>query len=142
MLGAGGAVVSVESAGLGARAANAVVAYARYAVRAVWPSELSVLHGPRASSALEVGVSALFLAALAVWAWRRRSDRPWRFVGLAWFLGTNGRGDVLLFGTGGIAIGAMLAEVHHVRHRRGPRSAGRGAHRDPSRPGSSRWARP
>lgn len=51
-----------------------------------------------------------------------------RFVGggsglLAWFLGTNGRGDVLLFGTGGIAIGAMLAEVHHVRHRRGPRAA-------------------
>ncbi len=85
---AGGAVVSVESAGLGVRAANAVVAYARYAVRAVWPSELSVLHGPRASSALEVGVSALFLAALAVWAWRRRSDRPWRFVGLAWFFGT------------------------------------------------------
>lgn len=51
-----------------------------------------------------------------------------RFVGglagcTAWFLGTRAHGDLLLFGGGGIAIGAMLAETHHVRPRRGPRTA-------------------
>lgn len=51
-----------------------------------------------------------------------------RFVGgtsgvIVFVLGTNGRGDVLLLGSGGIAIGAALAEVHHVRRHRGPRTA-------------------
>jgi hypothetical protein len=41
-----------------------------------------------------------------------------------WIVGTSGRGDLLLLGTGGIAIGAMLAELHHVRPRKGPRTAG------------------
>jgi hypothetical protein len=56
-----------------------------------------------------------------------------RFVGgfagvLAGLLGARGpQGlsilDLLLFGTGGIAIGAMVAELHHVTRRHGPRSA-------------------
>ncbi len=51
-----------------------------------------------------------------------------RFVGgtsgcLAAFLGTQGKGDLLLMGGGGIAIGAMCAELHHVRPRSGPRTA-------------------
>jgi hypothetical protein len=43
---------------------------------------------------------------------------------LMWIVGTSGGGDLLLLGTGGIAIGAMLAELHHVRPRKGPRTAG------------------
>ncbi len=51
-----------------------------------------------------------------------------RFIGglagcVAWILGTNANGDLLLLGTGGIAIGAMLAELHHVRRPHGPRTA-------------------
>jgi hypothetical protein len=51
-----------------------------------------------------------------------------RFVGgfaglVAWFLGTRGEGDILMFGTGGIAIGAVVAEMHHTRRTSGPRTA-------------------
>jgi hypothetical protein len=62
---------------------------------------------------------------LARWLGRAR----WaRFVGgfagcLVWVLGTQSHGDLLLLGTGGIAAGAMLAELHHIRPRVGPRTA-------------------
>lgn len=51
-----------------------------------------------------------------------------RFVGgfsgvLVWFLGTIGRGDLLLLGTGGIAAGAVVAEMHHMRRASGRRAA-------------------
>ncbi len=51
-----------------------------------------------------------------------------RFVGgfaglIAWFFGTMAHGDILVFGTGGIAIGAVLAEMHHIRRTSGPRTA-------------------
>jgi hypothetical protein len=38
-------------------------------------------------------------------------------------LATNGKGDVLAFGTAGIALGAVAAELHHLRRARGPRTA-------------------
>ena len=62
---------------------------------------------------------------LARWLSRAR----WaRFVGgvsgiVIWWLGTQGKADVFLLGTGGIAIGAMLAELHNIRPRQGPRTA-------------------
>jgi len=62
---------------------------------------------------------------LARWLGRAR----WaRLVGgfsgcLIWILATHTRGDLLLYGTGGIAVGATLAELHHIRPRRGPRTA-------------------
>jgi hypothetical protein len=62
---------------------------------------------------------------LARWLGRAR----WaRLVGgfsgcLIWILGTQMQGDLLLLGTGGIAAGATLAELHHIRPRKGPRSA-------------------
>ena len=51
-----------------------------------------------------------------------------RFVGgfagvVAWFLGTQTDGDLLVLGTGGIAAGAVLAEMHHIRRPAGPRTA-------------------
>jgi hypothetical protein len=51
-----------------------------------------------------------------------------RFVGgfsgvAVWLLGTNARGDILMLGAGGTAAGAMLAELHQMRPRKGPRVA-------------------
>ena len=51
-----------------------------------------------------------------------------RFVGgvaglVACGLATNLRGNLLLFGTAGIFVGAVLAELHHVRRPHGPRTA-------------------
>ena len=42
---------------------------------------------------------------------------------MVWVLGTSLQGDLLLCGVGGIALGAMLAELHVVRPQRGPRTA-------------------
>ncbi|MBI5087353.1 MAG: hypothetical protein HZB15_00350, partial [Actinobacteria bacterium] len=42
---------------------------------------------------------------------------------VAWILGTQAHGDLLLFGTGGIAAGAVVAEMHHIRRAKGPRTA-------------------
>jgi hypothetical protein len=52
-----------------------------------------------------------------------------RFVGgmsgcVICVLGTRGQSDLLLLGTGGLAVGAMLAELHHVRPRKARRTAG------------------
>ncbi len=51
-----------------------------------------------------------------------------RFVGglaglIVWVLGTQTHGDVLVLGTGGIATGAVLAELRHIRRTSGPRTA-------------------
>jgi hypothetical protein len=62
---------------------------------------------------------------LARWLQRARWAR-WvgGFCGLlAWILATNGKGDVLVLGTAGIALGAVAAELHHLRRARGPRTA-------------------
>lgn len=59
--------------------------------------------------------------------WMLRARRARNIGGLCgltvWVLGTQLHGDVLLCGVGGIALGAMLAELHTVRPRRGPRTA-------------------
>lgn len=59
--------------------------------------------------------------------WMARARRARNIGGLcgltAWALGTQFDGDVLLFGVGGIAIGAMLAELHYVRPQGGRRRA-------------------
>jgi hypothetical protein len=59
--------------------------------------------------------------------WLQRA-RWTRWIGgfcgvLAWLLATNAKADVLLFGTAGIALGAVAAELHHLRRARGPRTA-------------------
>jgi hypothetical protein len=59
--------------------------------------------------------------------WMMRARRARNIGGLCgltvWVLGTQLHGDVLLCGVGGIALGAMLAELHTVRPQRGPRTA-------------------
>jgi hypothetical protein len=59
--------------------------------------------------------------------WMRRARRARNIGGICgmvvWLLGTQLHGDVLLCGVGGIALGAMFAELHTVRPQRGPRTA-------------------
>jgi hypothetical protein len=59
--------------------------------------------------------------------WMLRARRSRNIGGICgmvvWVLGTRLEGDVLLCGVGGIALGAMLAELHTVRPSRGPRTA-------------------
>ena len=86
---AGGAVVGLEQIPLGARVANALVAWAAYLRLAVFPTGLAVFY-PHPVSGIGLGKTALAfglvagvtLAAGA--AWRRR---PYLLVGWLWFLG-------------------------------------------------------
>jgi tetratricopeptide (TPR) repeat protein len=86
---AGGAMVDLEQIPLGARVANALVAWASYLHLAFWPTGLAVFYPHPAAgigfgwAALAFGlVAGLTLAAGA--AWRRR---PYLLVGWLWFLG-------------------------------------------------------
>src|SRR6478736_4397547 len=86
---AGGAVQSMEHLPLGARVANAVVAYARYLGKTFWPAELSAyyphpIHWP---DAVVVGAVLLLLALTMLGLGLMRTQRYVLF-GLAWFWGT------------------------------------------------------
>lgn len=71
------------------RLANAIVSYATYLWKAVWPARLAVFY-PHPEGALpiwKVAVAALVLIviSLAVWHWR---ERRYLVAGWLWFLGT------------------------------------------------------
>jgi Flp pilus assembly protein TadD len=83
------ALWTLRTLGPGARIENALVAYARYLGKALWPADLSIFYPhPRdwppgavlASAALLLGVTALAL--------RQIRRRPYLFVGWAFYLGT------------------------------------------------------
>ncbi len=86
----GGAVRSLEAMTVGPRLANAVVGYARYLGKALWPRGLCVFYPQHGHDVLwwQVLGAAILLVALtaAVVRWTRRF--PYLGVGWLWFLGT------------------------------------------------------
>ncbi len=92
---AGAAIRSVDALPIGARVANAFVAYIAYALRMVWPFDLAVFYPHPALVAADTysPVSARVLAAAAAFvavtllAFRARAAKPWLFVGWAWYVG-------------------------------------------------------
>jgi len=74
---------------VGTRGANAVVAYARYIGKAIWPSKLALMypHPATSLSGRQVAFASLLLlsiTAIVAFNWRRR----YLVVGWLWFLGT------------------------------------------------------
>jgi protein O-mannosyl-transferase len=86
---AGGAINPLNSYGLSMRAENAVVAYARYMGKAVWPLHLSAFYPyPRSGvSTWQVIASSVLLIAVTVFVIVAR-QRRYLLVGWLWFLGT------------------------------------------------------
>jgi protein O-mannosyl-transferase len=85
----GGAMAELQWQSVSHRAANAVVAYATYLRKFLWPDDLAVFY-PSAESwpaSLVVG-SALVLAAVTLLAWMQRRRRPYLLVGWLWYVGT------------------------------------------------------
>jgi tetratricopeptide (TPR) repeat protein len=82
------AIKSVTKFSLSGRLANAVVSYAAYLWKAVWPTRLAVFYPHFAGrvGAWRVLFCALLLMALSAWVWRERA-RPYLIVGWCWFLG-------------------------------------------------------
>jgi tetratricopeptide (TPR) repeat protein len=84
----GGAVRTIESIGLGARAANAAVATVAYLVKTVWPAKLAVFY-PHPGASLEAWKVALSSAAIALVTWlavRSFRTRPYLAFGWIWYL--------------------------------------------------------
>jgi tetratricopeptide (TPR) repeat protein len=86
---AGTAVAPLQDIPMGARLINAVISYARYIAKLIWPTRLApiypyVLHWPH-GDALIATLLLVVITGLAVWQWKRR---PYLLAGWAWYLGT------------------------------------------------------
>lgn len=83
-----GAVVGVSQYSFGERLANALVAYARYLGKLIWPVDLAVIYPlPPAWTGWQIGGAAVLLVVLTTIAVLLANKRPYVFVGWAWFLG-------------------------------------------------------
>jgi tetratricopeptide (TPR) repeat protein len=86
----GGAVSSLESLSLGARLANAVVAYGRYLIHMLIPTGLGVFY-PHPGQGLSGWIVAASAAVLLLFTWlciRLRRGRPYLLMGWLWYIGT------------------------------------------------------
>lgn len=84
-----GAISSLETLPISVRAANAVVAYAAYAGKMLWPSSLSVIYPfPAHLPWWHVGSAVLTIVAVSFVSIKSVDRRPYLFVGWFWFLGT------------------------------------------------------
>jgi len=85
----GGAVQSLASIPLAARAANALMAYVLYLANFVWPTELAFFYPyPARWPVGEVLLAGVALGAISVMVVLAFRARPYLAVGWFWFLGT------------------------------------------------------
>jgi len=86
----GGSVVAVEAIPPGARLSNAIVSYAAYLGKLVWPARLGVFYPHRESSLppARVWVTAAALIAATAAALRAARRAPYLTVGWSWYLVT------------------------------------------------------
>jgi tetratricopeptide (TPR) repeat protein len=89
----GKAVISLGDLPFGPRLSNALVSYAVYLEKAVWPSSLAVFYPHPATigvgiPAWKVAGAVLLLAGISFLVLRERQRRPYLVVGWLWYLGT------------------------------------------------------
>jgi tetratricopeptide (TPR) repeat protein len=83
------AASTLEDLSFGSRLANALVAYARYISKTVWPSDLAAIYPySRHLPVLWVAGAALLLLSFSGWFLARAQRNPYLIVGWLWFLGT------------------------------------------------------
>ena len=84
-----GAVRTLATFPLASRLANAIVSYAVYLEKTVWPSGLAVFYPyPAGFPTAEIALSLAVLAAVSFAVWRTRRTHPYLLAGWLWFLGT------------------------------------------------------
>jgi Tfp pilus assembly protein PilF len=85
----GGAIRSFESFPLGVRIANAVVSYAVYMEKTIWPGGLAVFYPhPGLRPLWQIFAAGLLLAIITCIALRKAAKIPFLAVGWLWFVGT------------------------------------------------------
>jgi Flp pilus assembly protein TadD len=84
----GGAIASLRYVPMSDRFANALVSYARYIAKMIWPTRLSVFYPlpPHWPTAL-VSTVAILLVLMTILAAAQRRQRPFLLTGWLWFLG-------------------------------------------------------
>lgn len=82
------AVVSLEQQPFGSRIANALVSYAEYLGKAVWPARLAIIYPLHPIPVWQIAASAVVLVMITFLAWRARKISPYLLIGWLWFLGT------------------------------------------------------
>ncbi|MBW1923258.1 MAG: tetratricopeptide repeat protein [Deltaproteobacteria bacterium] len=84
-----GAIIPFDTLPLTARIQNAVLSYATYVAKTLWPSGLAVFYPhPRRIPWTDVTTAALFLAMISLGVAALRKNRGYLPVGWLWFLGT------------------------------------------------------
>jgi Tfp pilus assembly protein PilF len=86
----GGAVRTFVQVPVSLRLSNAIVSYAKYLFRTVWPSDL-VVYYPFSRTGVpvwEVMCAVVLLIAISVFAVRQVKERPYLLIGWLWFIGT------------------------------------------------------
>eukprot|EP00913_Durusdinium_trenchii_P035302 g33032.t1 len=86
----GGNVHSFDQFPFVTRLENAVVSYALYMRKTVWPNDLAVFypHPGDAIAPVDVGIGAAVLLVTTILAYAQRQRRPYLLAGWLWFLGT------------------------------------------------------
>jgi tetratricopeptide (TPR) repeat protein len=86
----GGALQGLDAHPLYDRIANAIVSYALYATRSIWPSPLAVFYPyPESARPLwQIALAIAGLVAVTLIAFRYRKTRPYLIAGWLWYLGT------------------------------------------------------
>ncbi len=82
------AIQTTAALPFGTRVANALVAYASYIVKLLWPSGLAPIYPLTAVSASAAGLALLVLIAITVAAFLLRKRAPYLIVGWLWFIGS------------------------------------------------------
>ena len=85
---AGNAVASLQWYPFGFRLGNAVVSYANYLIKTIWPANLAALYPvPKEICWGQVAGAAIGLGAISWLVWRARRRHPYLLTGWLWFLG-------------------------------------------------------
>ncbi len=85
----GGGLKSIEDYPLATRVANALVSYAGYIRKMVWPEEMAFFYPyPETLPLWEIGGSLLLLSCISILVIRYARKQPFLLVGWFWYLGT------------------------------------------------------
>jgi Flp pilus assembly protein TadD len=108
----GGAVRTLMDVPVSLRLSNAIVSYAKYLLRTVWPTDLAVYYpfSRTGVPAWQVACAIVLLTVITVFVLRQARERPYLFVGWLWFVGTL----VPVIGLVQVGGAAMADRYHYV----------------------------
>jgi hypothetical protein len=108
----GGAVRTFVQVPVSLRLSNAIVSYAKYLFRTVWPSDLAVYY-PFSRTGVpvwEVVCGIVLLTTISAFAVRHAKERPYLLIGWLWFVGTL----IPVIGLVQVGGAAMADRYHYV----------------------------